>query len=51
MSLYSFRSSRPDKWIAPRSYSDPTLRRMHYGPIQPMASPQRSFLARLLRAS
>lgn len=50
MSSFSFRSSRPDSWVAPRAYSDPILRRMHYGPIQPMAVPQRGLLSRLLRA-
>ncbi|WFL76854.1 hypothetical protein P7228_12735 [Altererythrobacter arenosus] len=47
MSQFSFRSSQPDRWSAPRPYSDPTLRRMHYGPIRPMHEP-RGFLSRLL---
>ena len=50
MSQYSFHSSRTDSWSSPRPYRDPTLRRMHYGPIQPMQR-ERGFLARLLRAS
>lgn len=50
MSSYSFRSSRPDSWAVPRAYTDPTLRRMYYGPIQPMPTSHRSFLSRLLRA-
>lgn len=36
MSSYSFHSSRPNEWVSPRAYRDPTLRRMHYGAIQPM---------------
>lgn len=49
MSSYTFRSSRPDRWAVPRAYTDPSLRRMHYGPIQPMAREPGSLLARLLR--
>lgn len=49
MSHHSFRSSRPDGWVAPRPYSDPSLRRMAYGPIQPMHRPQ-GLLRRLLSA-
>jgi len=50
MSHYSFHSSRTDGWTSPRPHSDPTLRRMHYGPIQPMQQRERGFLARLLKA-
>jgi len=32
----SFRSSRPDRWSAPRPHTDPSQRYMKYGPIQPM---------------
>ena len=49
MSQYSFHSSRPDGWVSPRPYSDATLRRMAYGPIQPMHRP-RGLLSRLLKA-
>lgn len=51
MSSFTFRSSRADRWVAPRAYTDPSLRRLHYGPIQPMATSERGFLARLLRAT
>jgi len=50
MSQYSFHSSRTDGWTSPRPHRDPTLRRMHYGPIQPMDQPRWNLLARLLRA-
>ena len=50
MSSYTFRSSRPNQWVSPRAYSDPSLRRMHYGAIQPMQSQRTSLFARLLRA-
>lgn len=46
MSNYSFRSSRPDAWSSPRPYSDPTLRAMAYGKVQPMHQP--TWLERLL---
>lgn len=39
MSSYSFRSSKPDKWISPRPYSDPSLRALAYGPVQSMHEP------------
>lgn len=42
-----FRSSRPDGWVCPRPHSDPTLRRMAYGPIQPMEKP--TLLQRIFR--
>ena len=45
MSSLSYRSSRPDGWVQPRAYSDPTHRYMKYGAIQPMEEP--GFLARL----
>lgn len=37
MSNHSFRSSRPDAWVSPRSHRDPTARLNHYGPLQPMS--------------
>ena len=40
-----FRSSRPDGWIVPRSYSDPSFRAMTHGKILPMEEP--GFLERL----
>ncbi len=46
MASVSFRSSRPDSWVAPRPYSDPSARFMKYGAIQPMDRP--GFWARLL---
>ena len=39
MSSMSFRSSRPDNWVMPRPYSDPTLRLMKHGRILPMEEP------------
>ncbi len=45
MSL-NYRSSRPDTWSVPRPYSDASLRRMKYGPIQPMDD-GRGFFRRL----
>lgn len=36
--------SRPDSWLQPRPYTDPSLRRMKYGRLLPMeeaSSPQR----------
>lgn len=39
MSAYPFRSSRPDRWISPRPYSDASLRAHTYGRIQPMQPP------------
>nr|WP_192895914.1 hypothetical protein [Parerythrobacter lutipelagi] len=45
MSQQSFRSSAPDNWTQPRPHSDPTLRYMRYGPVQPMDQP--GFFARL----
>ncbi|MFN2100904.1 hypothetical protein [Altererythrobacter sp. MF3-039] len=50
MSQYSFRSSQPDRWINPRPHSDPTLRRMHYGAIQPMVTRRPGILRRLFKA-
>ena len=52
MSSYTFRSSRPDRWVQPRPYSDASLRRMAYGAIQPMEASRTGLLSRLLlRAS
>ncbi len=42
-----FRSSRPDKWSAPRPQSDPVFRHMSHGKILPMEEP--GFFARLFR--
>lgn len=39
MSAYTFRSSRPDRWVSPRPYSDASLRAATYGRIQPMETP------------
>ena len=36
MSHYRFHSSRPDHWVSPRAYSDPSLRAMAYGRVRPM---------------
>lgn len=36
-----------DRWSNPRPYTDPGLRRHHYGPIRPMAEP--GLFARLFR--
>ena len=47
MSSLTFRSSRPDRWISPRPYSDASLRRHIHGPIQPMEQP--TLLQRLFR--
>lgn len=46
MSSYSFRSSKPDRWISPRPHSDPALRALAYGPVRSMDEP--SWLAKLL---
>lgn len=45
MSSLSFHSSRPDRWVAPKPYSDSSLRYKTHGKIQPMEEP--GFLARL----
>lgn len=45
MSSLTFRTSRPDGWTMPRPYSDPSLRRLMHGKIQPMEQP--SLLQRL----
>ena len=50
MSQYSYHSSQPDRWTTPRPHSDPSLRRMHYGAIQPMETKRPSILRRLLKA-
>jgi hypothetical protein len=39
MSGLSFRTSRPDSWVQPRPYSDPSSRFRKYGPIRPMEEP------------
>ncbi len=48
MSSYSFRSSRPDRWVQPRPHRDASLRYLMHGPIRPMEEP--GFLARLFGA-
>jgi len=45
MSQYRFSTSKPDQWVSPRPYSDPCLRTMAYGRVQPMHEP--SWLERL----
>ncbi len=45
MSNLTYRSSRPDKWVQPRPYSDASQRLMKHGRVLPMDEP--SFLARL----
>lgn len=45
MSSLSFRSSRPDGWIKPKSYSDASLRYQTHGKILPMEEP--GFFARM----
>ena len=32
--------SHPDQWLAPRPYSDPSLRRQKYGRLLPMEQPR-----------
>ncbi|MGY6550262.1 MAG: hypothetical protein ACXIT4_00010 [Erythrobacter sp.] len=51
MSAYTFRSSRPDRWVSPRPYSDPSLRAATYGKVQPMEAPglAERLMARLAR--
>ena len=46
MSNLSYRSSKPDSWIAPRPYADASVRMMKLGPVQPMDAPQ-GLLSRL----
>ena len=46
MSSLSFRSSRPDNWVQPRPYTDPSQRYMRHGPILPMDE-EPGFFARL----
>ena len=46
MSQYSCRSSKPDRWVSPRPYSDPSLRALAYGAVRSMYEP--SWLVRLL---
>lgn len=48
MSAHTFRSSRPDRWVSPRPYSDASLRAQTYGRVQPMETP--SFAERLMAA-
>jgi hypothetical protein len=45
MASLSYRSSKPDGWVMPRPYNDPSMRYMKHGPIQPMEEP--GFFARL----
>jgi hypothetical protein len=39
MTAYSYHSSRPTEWIAPRPHRDAHQRYHTYGPIQPMREP------------
>ena len=41
-----YTTSKPDPWLSPRPYTDASLRRRDYGPVQPMHEP--SWLERLL---
>ena len=45
MSSLSFHSSRADRWLQPKPYSDTSLRYRMHGKIQPMEEP--GFFARL----
>lgn len=47
MSVYTSRSSRPDRWSMPVQPCDPNSRMMRYGRLQPMDKP--SLLERILR--
>ena len=38
--------SRPDSWLQPRPYTDPSLRRMKHGRILPLDEPAASPLLR-----
>ena len=48
MSSLSFHSSRPDRWVKPKPYSDASLRYKQHGKILPMEEP--GFFARLFGA-
>ena len=50
MSTLSFRSSKPDPWIAPRPHRDASLRLMTYGPLVPMDEPRTGWWQRLFAA-
>ena len=47
MSSLSFHSSRPDRWVQPKSVSDTSIRRQMHGKILPMEGDEPGFLARL----
>lgn len=47
MSAYTFRSSRPDKWVSPRPTRDPARLKAIHGPLQPMAPQRAGLLTRL----
>jgi hypothetical protein len=47
MTTRCFRTSRPDLWTLPKPYSDPSLRALKYGPIQPMDDERGGFWRRL----
>ena len=36
MSSFSYRTSRPDRWVQPRAHSDASMRYMTHGPVLPM---------------
>lgn len=40
---------KPDRWSAPRSYTDPSQRLMTHGKIQPMLGDEPGLLERLVR--
>lgn len=48
MPSLSFHSSRPDRWVKPKPYSDASLRYQQHGKILPMEQP--GFFARLFGA-
>ncbi len=48
MSSLTYRSSRPDRWVQPKPYSDSSMRLHHHGRILPMEQP--GFFARLFGA-
>jgi len=40
MTVFTFRNSRPNSWVLPRPTQDPHMRKLYYGPIQPMEEPK-----------
>lgn len=45
MSAFSFKTSRPDRWVQPRQAQDPFMRNHIHGKILPMKEP--GLIARL----